>query len=76
MEKHTSVSVSFAQIEKKNYSFSAGQFFEVRIEHVDITPEEFKEKMGGYQAMLNNLFKKGNELQVQITKNIKELIHE
>jgi type I restriction enzyme M protein len=40
-----SVVVSYEDIEAKNHSFSAGQYFEVKIEYVDITPEEFEAKM-------------------------------
>ena len=36
-----SVAVSYDQIEAKNYSLSAGQYFDVKIEYVDITPEQF-----------------------------------
>ena len=36
-----SVVVSYDQIKEKNYSFSAGQYFEVKIEYVDITPKAF-----------------------------------
>lgn len=34
-----SVAVSYDEIEAKNYSLSAGQYFDVKIEYVDITPE-------------------------------------
>ncbi|MEA1923655.1 MAG: class I SAM-dependent DNA methyltransferase, partial [Pseudomonadota bacterium] len=40
-----SVVVSYDEIAAKNYSLSAGQYFEVKIEYVDITPEEFAAKM-------------------------------
>ena len=68
-----SVVVPFDNFKDKNWSFSAGQYFEVKIEHVDITPEEFKAKMNGYQERLNALFKEGAELQDRITSSLKEL---
>ena len=40
-----SVIVNFDQIKVKNYSFSAGQYFEIKIEHEQITNEEFKERL-------------------------------
>lgn len=73
VEEDFSVSVSFSQIEHKNYSFSAGQYFEVKIEHVDITPEQFKVKMEGYQKRLTNLFNEGNAIQTIIESSLKEL---
>ena len=36
--------LSYEQIAEKNYSFSAGQYFEVKIEYTDITANEFKPK--------------------------------
>jgi len=71
-----SVIVPFTDFKDKNWSFSAGQYFEVKIEHVDITPEEFKAKMNGYQERLQELFSKGNELGNAVMKNLKELNHE
>ncbi|WP_281516948.1 HsdM family class I SAM-dependent methyltransferase, partial [Vibrio parahaemolyticus] len=44
-EEDFSVAVSYDDIKAKNYSLSAGQHFEVKIEHVDITAEQFSENM-------------------------------
>lgn len=71
-----SVVVPFDNFKDKNWSFSAGQYFEVKIEHVDITPEEFKAKMAGYQERLDTLFNEGTALQNRITDSIKELVYE
>jgi len=57
------VVVSHGDIKAKNCSFSAGQYFEVKIEHVDITAEEFQMKMEGYKASLSERFAKGHELE-------------
>ncbi|WP_153046731.1 N-6 DNA methylase, partial [Streptococcus suis] len=40
-----SVKVSYEEIKDKNYSLSAGQYFDIKIDYVDISPEEFEEKM-------------------------------
>lgn len=68
-----SVVVTKEQIQEKNYSFSAGQYFEVKIEYVDITPEEFSDRMQGFENRLNALFAEGNELDKQIMANLKTL---
>lgn len=73
VEENFSVSVSFAQIEKKNYSFSAGQYFEVKIKHIDITPEGFRAKMNGYQERLNALFKESDSLKEKIISSLEDL---
>lgn len=68
-----SVKVSYEQIKEKNYSFSAGQYFEVKIEYVELTPEEFKEKMDSYSANLDKLFAEGQALEKAIKNGIAEL---
>ena len=68
-----SVSVSYDDIKEKNYSFSAGQYFEVKIEYVDITPEEFEAKMDAYRRSLSEKFQKGHELEQNILEQIKGL---
>ncbi|AOV88558.1 SAM-dependent DNA methyltransferase [Vibrio parahaemolyticus] len=62
-EEDFSVAVSYDDIKAKNYSFSAGQHFEVKIEHVDITAEQFEEKMQGFKNNLSELFSKSAELE-------------
>ena len=53
--------VSYDQIKEKNYSFSAGQYFDVKIEYTDITSEEFAIKI---QSHINNLDKLFSESKV------------
>ncbi|NUE81255.1 SAM-dependent DNA methyltransferase [Snodgrassella sp. ESL0304] len=65
-----SVVVSYEDIINKNYSLSAGQYFDVKIEYVDITPEEFAAKMQGYTQNLDNLFKQSHELEEEIKKQL------
>ena len=50
------VAVSYEDIEQKKMSFSAGQYFEVKIEYVELTPEEFNQKMNGFSMRLHALF--------------------
>lgn len=65
-----SVVVSFDDLKEKNYSFSAGQYFEVKIEYVDITAEEFKKRMDGYMTSLSEKFREGAELEKQILEQM------
>ena len=76
VEDDFSVMVPFEDIKKKNYSFSAGQYFEVKIEYVDITAEEFQQKMNEYMTNLSQQFQKGKELEVSIMKQMGGLKHE
>lgn len=69
-EEDFSVAVGYDEIAAKNYSLSAGQYFDVKIEYVDITPEEFAAKMKGFSDNLENLFSQSRELEVEIKKQL------
>ncbi len=68
-----SVVVSYDDIEAKNYSLSAGQYFEVKIEYVDITAVEFKDRMKVFKNTLNKHFKESKELENSINEGINSL---
>lgn len=68
-----SVKVTFDQIKKKNYSLSAGQYFEVKIEYVELTQDEFNEKVGMIKSSLEECFKTGQDLESDILKCLEEL---
>lgn len=73
VEDDFTVSVTYDQIKEKNYSFAAGQYFDVKIEYVDLTPEQFQEKMTAYQNELTELFDEGNRLQEEILSQLKKV---
>lgn len=71
-----SVVISYEDIKAKNYSLSAGQYFEVKIEYVNITHEEFKAKLEDIDSNLKELFKESRELETRITANLKNLSYD
>lgn len=71
-----SVVVSKQQIQEKNYSFSAGQYFEVKIEYVDITADEFAAKMKQYQQNLYEMFAEGERLNEEVKRQLSGLNYE
>ena len=71
-----SVKVSYEKIMKKNYSFSAGQYFEVKIEYVELSEEEFNQRMREYATRLNQLFAEGKKLEEDIAERLGELRYE
>ena len=75
-EEDFSVVVSYDDIAAKNYSFSAGQYFDVKIEYTDMTPEQFAAKMKGFTENLNNLFEQSRELEVQIKMQMADIKYE
>ena len=70
-----SVVVDHAAIAAKNYSLSAGQYFEVRIEYEDLTAAQFGAKIATYQKNLAGMFDKSRELEGEITEAIEALTH-
>ena len=71
-----SVVVSYSQIKDKNYSLSAGQYFDVKIDYVDITPEQFAEKMQAFTDNLDNLFSQSRDLEAEIKTQLAGLRYE
>lgn len=67
------VSVSYEEIEAKKLSFSAGQYFEVKIEYVDITAEEFENRMKEYKSSLIEKFKVGKIIEADILSTLEDI---
>ncbi|MBK7138340.1 MAG: SAM-dependent DNA methyltransferase [Bacteroidetes bacterium] len=70
------VVVSYEQIKEKNYSFSAGQYFDVKIEYSDITPKEFETKMNGFKTNLDGLFAESKTFEKEIQNQLNGLKYE
>lgn len=68
-----SVVVSYDDIKAKNYSLSAGQYFEVKIEYTDISPAAFADKMKTFETNLSALFSESKTLEREIQNNLKGL---
>lgn len=71
-----SVVVTYDQIKEKNYSFSAGQYFDVKIEYVEMTADEFNQKVNEYVNDINKLWNEGHQLESEINNTIEELKYE
>lgn len=70
------VAVSYKDIMEKKLSFSAGQYFEVKIEYVELTPEEFAEKMNGFTTRLDKLFAESRRLEDEIKQQLGRVQYE
>lgn len=70
------VVVSYDQIKEKSYSFSAGQYFEVKIDYTDITPTDFAIKMNGFITSLESLFTESKTLEKAIQSQLRGLKYE
>lgn len=71
-----SVAVTYDEIIAKKYSLSAGQYFDVKIEYVELTQDEFTERMNMYQTKLQEYFNEGTKLQNEIMEQLKKVKYE
>lgn len=68
-----SVCVSYDEIKEKGYSLSASQYFDIKIDYVDITEEEFNQRMADYQQTLSEQFAESRRLEEEIMKQLNTL---
>lgn len=71
-----SVAVTYDEIIAKRYSLSAGQYFDVKIEYIELTQDEFNAKMAAYQTKLQEYFNEGAKLQSEIMEQLKKVKYE
>lgn len=68
-----SVVVTYDEIKEKGYVLSAGQYFDIKIEYVDITEEEFNSQMKADIEELNAMFTESHKLEEEIQKQLSSL---
>lgn len=68
-----SVAVTYDEIKEKGYSLSAGQYFDIKIDYVDITEEEFNARMTNYKQTLAEQFAESHRLESEIMKQLDKL---
>ena len=72
-EEGLSIKVSYDEIKKKNYSLSAGRYFDVKIEYVDISSEQFFADVNALKESLNDQFKKSKELEKSLVEQLDKI---
>ena len=65
-----SVTPTFEEIKEKGYSFSAGQYFDIKIDYVDITEDEFNRRMDNFKTTLRQQFSESHHLEEDILKQL------
>lgn len=71
-----SVAVTYDEIKEKKYSLAAGQYFDVKIEYVELSQDEFNARMNAYATKLKEYFDEGNKLQEEIMEQLKKVKYE
>ena len=65
--------ISYNDIKEKGYSLSAGQYFDIKIDYVDITEEEFNRRMSEYEATLTQQFEESHRLEKEILAQLRSI---
>lgn len=65
-----SVTPTFDEIKEKGYSFSAGQYFDIKIDYVDITEDELNRRMDNFKTTLRQQFNESHRLEEEILKQL------
>ena len=76
VEEDFSIAVTYDQIKERNYSFSAGQYFDVKIEYIELTKEQFEERINDFKRSLDTLFKDSKTLEDEIRSQLEEIKYE
>ena len=71
-----SVVLSYEDIVAKKYSLSAGQYFDIKIKHTNISEDEFKNKMEFYNKNLKKSFEESKKIETEIFKKISQIKYE
>lgn len=71
-----SVAVTYDEIKEKKYSLAAGQYFDVKIEYVELSQDEFNAHMSAYVEKLQEYFAEGDKLKTEIMEQLKKVKYE
>lgn len=71
-----SVVVDYGAIAAKGHSLSAGQYFDVKIEYSELTPEQFAQKVAANRSNLAEMFAQSRKMEAEIAKLLGGLRYE
>lgn len=75
-EEDFSVEVEYDDIKNKSYSLLAGQYFDIRIEHQEISKEDFEKTMKESILELQELMKNGQQMGEELVKQMENCKYE
>lgn len=71
-----SVVLSYDEIKMRDYSLNAAQYFDVKIEYVDITENEFNDQMEAFSDSLKEMFSESSKLENEISAMLNSIEYE
>ncbi len=75
-KKDFSVLVENECLKNNNYSLSAGQYFSIEIEYVELDKEQFNKMIDDYKEFYNGFIKESEELANKINGDLESLIYD
>lgn len=75
-EDKFSVVVNYDEIKNKNYSFSTGQYFEIKIEVKEMSNEEFNNTIKEYSSIIKESLTNNINIEKEILNVLEELTYE
>lgn len=69
-KENLSILVNYDEFKNRHYSFSAGQYFDVKMEALDITTEEFNSETNKFLNEIESLINSRNIMEEQLKKDI------
>lgn len=71
-----SVVKTFKELKEGKYSFNPGGYFDVCVEHIEISPEEFANALNASKTTLANMFSESAKLESTILKSFARVLYE
>lgn len=71
-----SVKVNYKELESKNYSLSAGQYFKVKVDVVELSKDEFNNQLKELRDSLSELSQRSIDIEERIQTYLKLLVYE
>ena len=68
--------VNYAMIKEKGYSLSAGQYFDIKIDYVEITESEYCNKIETFKSNLNKYFLENKEIEKELLEQLGDIKYE
>lgn len=71
-----SIAVDNKKLKEKKCSLMAGQYFDIKVEHIEITADQFAEQVSHFETILSESFNASRALEQQIKEQIGALKYE
>ncbi|WP_124053962.1 HsdM family class I SAM-dependent methyltransferase [Arcanobacterium ihumii] len=71
-----SVTVTYEAVVEKKYTLAPGQFFDVKVQHLDLTQEEFSSRMAEFESTLGQLFQESADIRKDLLDRLEMVKYE